>query len=174
MPFTCPRCGQASHSPQDARQGYCGACHDWTAAVLAREPAGDWQCPECGIRFLVPPAFPGPVLCGDCERPGHRAYMAQLERVTVVPGPWQFIGAAGSELWFSDAGLRELPDVLLRLAGLSAEVRGEVDPNTLSMLVTSWSQDQGVIAGPAAGDQPEAGDYPWNDAATWHPGYGES
>jgi hypothetical protein len=28
--FTCPRCGRTSYHPEDARQGYCGACHDWT------------------------------------------------------------------------------------------------------------------------------------------------
>lgn len=30
MAFTCPRCGRTSHSPDDEREGYCGACHDWT------------------------------------------------------------------------------------------------------------------------------------------------
>lgn len=29
-PFTCSRCFQTSHNPIDAREGYCGACHDWT------------------------------------------------------------------------------------------------------------------------------------------------
>lgn len=29
--FTCPRCGRTSHNPNDARVGYCGYCHDWTA-----------------------------------------------------------------------------------------------------------------------------------------------
>jgi len=28
--FTCPRCGRTSHHPDDVREGYCGACHDWT------------------------------------------------------------------------------------------------------------------------------------------------
>jgi ribosomal protein L37E len=28
--FTCPRCGRTSYNPNDAREGYCGACHDWT------------------------------------------------------------------------------------------------------------------------------------------------
>jgi ribosomal protein S27AE len=26
----CPRCGRISHHPDDVREGYCGACHDWT------------------------------------------------------------------------------------------------------------------------------------------------
>jgi hypothetical protein len=29
-PFTCPRCGRTSHHPDDSREGYCGACHDFT------------------------------------------------------------------------------------------------------------------------------------------------
>lgn len=28
--FTCPRCGRTSANPHDRREGYCGACHDWT------------------------------------------------------------------------------------------------------------------------------------------------
>lgn len=32
MSFTCPRCERTSYSLHDAREGYCGACHDWTAA----------------------------------------------------------------------------------------------------------------------------------------------
>jgi hypothetical protein len=30
--FTCPRCHRTSWNPNDAREGYCGACHDWTRA----------------------------------------------------------------------------------------------------------------------------------------------
>lgn len=29
--FVCPRCNRASFNPTDALEGYCGACHDWTA-----------------------------------------------------------------------------------------------------------------------------------------------
>lgn len=29
--FTCPRCGAISYHPMDVHEGYCGACHDWTA-----------------------------------------------------------------------------------------------------------------------------------------------
>lgn len=29
--FACPRCGMASAHPTDIAEGYCGACHDWTA-----------------------------------------------------------------------------------------------------------------------------------------------
>jgi hypothetical protein len=31
--FTCPRCGMTSRNPDDVREGYCGACHDWTREV---------------------------------------------------------------------------------------------------------------------------------------------
>ncbi|HKX69896.1 MAG TPA: hypothetical protein VJM75_01655 [Acidimicrobiales bacterium] len=32
LPFTCPRCGRASHHPLDRKYGYCGACNDYTGA----------------------------------------------------------------------------------------------------------------------------------------------
>lgn len=35
--ITCPRCGRTSHHRVDVAEGYCGACHDWTAE---RTPAG--------------------------------------------------------------------------------------------------------------------------------------
>lgn len=34
--FTCPDCGRRSTHPEDIRQGYCRACHDWTG----NRPAG--------------------------------------------------------------------------------------------------------------------------------------
>lgn len=34
--YVCPRCGMLSHSARDAREGYCGACHDWTGGVAVR------------------------------------------------------------------------------------------------------------------------------------------
>jgi hypothetical protein len=30
--FSCPMCKRTSHHPEDARQGYCGACRTWTGA----------------------------------------------------------------------------------------------------------------------------------------------
>jgi hypothetical protein len=38
--ITCPRCGRTSHSPDDVREGYCGACHDWTG-LPAGTTSGD-------------------------------------------------------------------------------------------------------------------------------------
>jgi ribosomal protein S27AE len=26
----CPRCGHKTYHPTDIKEGYCGACHDWT------------------------------------------------------------------------------------------------------------------------------------------------
>jgi hypothetical protein len=31
MSFLCPRCGRTSYHPEDEKEGYCGACHDYTA-----------------------------------------------------------------------------------------------------------------------------------------------
>jgi ribosomal protein L37E len=28
--FTCPRCDRTSYHPDDRKNGYCGACHDYT------------------------------------------------------------------------------------------------------------------------------------------------
>lgn len=36
----CPRCGKASHHPEDVRQGYCGACHWWTSDPNLSTPTG--------------------------------------------------------------------------------------------------------------------------------------
>jgi hypothetical protein len=33
--FWCPKCGRTSANPDDAREGYCGACHDWTGQPRA-------------------------------------------------------------------------------------------------------------------------------------------
>lgn len=30
--FLCPNCGMTSHNPRDFDEGYCGNCHDYTAA----------------------------------------------------------------------------------------------------------------------------------------------
>lgn len=29
MSFTCPKCGRVSHNPNDAKERYCGACHEF-------------------------------------------------------------------------------------------------------------------------------------------------
>ncbi|MEV7263999.1 hypothetical protein AB0N38_10650 [Micromonospora aurantiaca] len=32
--FTCPECGRVSYHPRDIEEGYCGACHSWTRAII--------------------------------------------------------------------------------------------------------------------------------------------
>ncbi len=50
MSFLCPRCGRLSYHPEDERQGYCGACHDYTALKagdvlrIRRAGSGDEWC----------------------------------------------------------------------------------------------------------------------------------
>lgn len=39
--LTCPRCGRTTYHPIDIREGYCGACHDWTSP-----PSRDWPAPS--------------------------------------------------------------------------------------------------------------------------------
>lgn len=34
--FTCPTCHRLSHNPNDARERYCGACHEWFPGEEAR------------------------------------------------------------------------------------------------------------------------------------------
>lgn len=34
--FTCPRCGRKSYHPEDARHGYCAACHDYTGGDVVK------------------------------------------------------------------------------------------------------------------------------------------
>jgi len=43
----CPRCKMVSFNENDIREGYCGACHDFTRD----------ECPECGR---------GDMLLGTC------------------------------------------------------------------------------------------------------------
>lgn len=33
MSYVCPRCAARSFNPNDLREKYCGACHDWTGDV---------------------------------------------------------------------------------------------------------------------------------------------
>jgi predicted RNA-binding Zn-ribbon protein involved in translation (DUF1610 family) len=45
--FTCPRCGSRSYNPNDIREGYCGACHDWTGGTqVCRAESGPYACVE--------------------------------------------------------------------------------------------------------------------------------
>jgi len=48
--FTCSRCGRVSYHTEDLRQGYCGACHDFTGAA----PAGGHTCKPCACGVEPP------------------------------------------------------------------------------------------------------------------------
>jgi hypothetical protein len=55
--FMCPRCGRVSHSAHDIKEGYCSACHDWTALQSPRR--GDHRlCSTLG--------HSEPGRCGNC------------------------------------------------------------------------------------------------------------
>lgn len=38
--ITCPRCGRTSYHPEDIKEGYCGACEDWTTPRPPGRSAG--------------------------------------------------------------------------------------------------------------------------------------
>ena len=73
MAFTCPRCARVSYSPQDERQGYCGACCDWTGRDLVSGvrietvSVGEFQ-----IRLVTDPEVPAGevrLVSGESRRP---------------------------------------------------------------------------------------------------------
>ena len=37
MSYTCPRCFQISHNPNDERERYCGNCHAFMSREIGRE-----------------------------------------------------------------------------------------------------------------------------------------
>ncbi len=56
--FTCPECQMTSHHPDDAKHGYCGACHAFTEEptelVVAGNRAVAGHCPMgCGTTLFV-------------------------------------------------------------------------------------------------------------------------
>ena len=55
--FTCPRCGRTSHHPDDVREGYCGACRDWTRGEITG-PLADVVAAAMGVVMTVDPAAP--------------------------------------------------------------------------------------------------------------------
>lgn len=59
--FTCPRCRRTSHHPDDIRNGYCGACHDYTGAddlsaletLVGSAPPLPWVMPDPDLAGYV-------------------------------------------------------------------------------------------------------------------------
>jgi hypothetical protein len=152
--FTCPRCGRTSHHPEDERQGYCGACHDWTLAA-------EYTCGACLLRFWAPHALPGPVRCrcGSPE-PASRA-SAHVTDVSADGTLQQYLGHTDSELWFSDA---------LTQAEREAAVRYIRAQAGAGAFITSSHTD---YQPPSPERQLQVDDHHWGDAAAWHPGYRE-
>lgn len=60
--FTCPRCGRTSYNRTDIDEGYCGACHDWTA----RAPSWPHIPPGWTYSRLFGGIFPEPVIPAAC------------------------------------------------------------------------------------------------------------
>lgn len=75
--FTCPVCGMTSHNPNDAKEGYCGNCHDWTlpteTPTLVCSPSNLVPLANCVARM------------GDC---GHEVWVSPsgLAKIAKMPG----------------------------------------------------------------------------------------
>lgn len=91
-PFTCPRCGRTSHHPTDLAQGYCGACHAFTAdpaqtitpTMIAAQRAGGtslwpgiWTDRAGAMHFSVPMFLEA---CGWPDDEHHRALVQRIVR----------------------------------------------------------------------------------------------
>ena len=161
MAFTCPRCGRASHSRDDEREGYCGACRDWTAVNCA--------CAECGHQVNVPPGYAGAVWC-PCLSPEP---MLPLRRLAARPGDgeilaagaarglWQHIGPAEEEMRSWEAGAEAAARYIAVVYGLPPLITGsQRNPGT----------DSGRLPASGPGRQPEVDDAPWGDSMEWSPG----
>jgi hypothetical protein len=59
--FTCPDCGRTSWNPNDAREGYCGACHAVTATQTASLSGSNSERQSVGL----------PGHCEPCSALGH-------------------------------------------------------------------------------------------------------
>lgn len=83
MPFTCPRCSRTSHSPDDAREGYCGACRAWTRPL----PRGPWQFVPSGPappgEFKVGLGATARYIAGRYGAPGDMVALSPLEGLTM-------------------------------------------------------------------------------------------
>lgn len=101
--FTCPTCGRTSHNANDAREGYCGHCHDWTATRPHEDvsPACDlgthqW-CTGCA--------------CGCHERP--RVSAGDLVLWTVYDRPADYPSSAVARRWIVDAAGLSYTDAIV-------------------------------------------------------------
>ncbi|MBD3941975.1 hypothetical protein IF188_09735 [Microbacterium sp. NEAU-LLC] len=130
--FTCPKCGRTSHNANDAREGYCGHCHDWTATRLHEDvsPACDlgthqW-CTGCA--------------CGCHEKPRDDAALAVW---TVYDRPADYPSSAVARLWTVDAaGLSYTEGILI---APSIEALRAMLPAGLVMIPRSDEDDPVIV-----------------------------
>lgn len=145
MAYTCPRCGRTSRHPEDARQGYCGACRDWTGPGVPGEAASRFcQCETCGNRTEVPPGHVGRVWC---------PYGQEAESMRGLLA----------------VALAAYRNGLLSLADLTLEVRGHLDQATVD-LITGAQRNPVTDSGDHPGWPGQWDVAPYGDAMEWRPG----
>lgn len=187
MAYTCPRCERTSHHPEDARQGYCGACGDWTGQGVPGEGnfTRFYQCETCGNRTAVPPEHAGRVWCpcgsARAMTPAPWVVAAEAEfrpsDIRVPDGTvvlWQFAGPA--EVYVPREFVEEHPGPRPRRPAALARYVGERYGAAVPLTGTGTGSVTGSQRSPGSdSESPPADrdDISWSDAATWLPGYRE-
>jgi hypothetical protein len=161
--FACPACGRTAHNPEDARQGYCGACHDFTGR-------GDvYECGQCGTRFIVPPSHAGAVWC-SCGAPEPMHASRESGPGHLTRGLWQF--AASGPVPPSRPDAAAAARYIAEEAERMADVRHPVVLSSGDTL--SFTVSRGLISSDpppeSAGSQDEADVYPYDSSMRWSPG----
>lgn len=76
--FTCPVCSRTSANENDAREGYCGACHEWTGSTLVY--FGQWWDVPALEHARQLPEVPTYAQCLRCHE-----YFAEGDQGLVIP-----------------------------------------------------------------------------------------
>lgn len=76
--FMCPVCKRSSENENDAREGYCGACHEWTGSTLVF--FGQWWDVPALEHASQLPEVPTYAQCLRCNE-----YFAEGDRGLVIP-----------------------------------------------------------------------------------------
>lgn len=154
--FTCPRCLRTSSHPEDARQGYCGYCHDWTAprANGLRDEAGVGDGllvggPAHGVRHPRPAgaAMPGRIDVQQFEVGVH----------TYRRTPWQTL--AGLHVYVSGGAVVERWTLRVslwvgRASDVTVELAAQNAVTELAQALRAWS-NSAVEAGWLVLDPPD-------------------
>lgn len=169
MAFTCPRCSRTSHGPADEREGYCGACRDFTGRAAVHAPAEGMFTFLDGAA-LAPAAFTRCVT-GLQPAPGSFSVPGYLQDGPEPPAREYRCGACGAQfpvpashsgpVWCACRS----PQPMLRVPGLSAGwSSGEV----------TISHTDNQSGSPEGTDWPGPFDVgPFGDAMQWSPGDAE-